>query len=64
MRLLEHVVEAGVVELGIKVELLGIASEESLAGIGDAHDLNVFALKILLEEAVNVAVDKADNDDA
>jgi hypothetical protein len=64
VRFLEHVVEAGVVKLGIEAELFRVSPEERLAGIGDADDLDVSAMKVLLEEAVNVSVDESDDGDA
>jgi hypothetical protein len=64
MRLREHVVEGRVVELGIETELLGVASEERLAGIGDGNDLDVSAMQVVLEEPFDVAVDETDDGDA
>ena len=59
MRFVEHAVEAGVVELGIEIELLGVTREEWLAGIGDADDLDIGAMEIVLEESFDVAVDES-----
>jgi len=64
VRLSQHVVEPGVVELGIETELLRVPCEECLAGIGDADDLDVGAVKILLEEPLDVSVNQADDSDA
>ena len=35
-----------------------------MAGIGNADDLDVRAMQVVLEESVNVAVDKTDDGDA
>jgi hypothetical protein len=63
MRLLEHVVEAGVIELGIEIELLGVTREERLAGVGDADDLDISAMQVVLEEPFDMAVDESDDRD-
>ena len=60
----QHVVEGGEVELWVEVELLRILVEERAAGVGDADDLDVGAMEVVLEESVNVAVDEADDGDA
>src|SRR5271169_1481881 len=52
------------IELGIKVELLGVTREERLAGVGDADDLNVSAMQVVLEESFDVAVDESDDGNA
>ena len=64
MRLLEHVVEAGVIQLGVEAELFGVAREERLAGIGDADDLYIRTMQVVLEEAFDVTVHKSDDGDA
>ena len=62
--LLQHVVEAGVVDVGIETEQFRVSREKRLAGIGDTDDVDVSAVKILLEKSVDVAVNEADNNDA
>jgi hypothetical protein len=60
----EHVLEVREEKVWREAEFLGDEFRELFVSFGDADDLDVGAMEILLEEAADVAVDESGNADA